>query len=150
MNMSQAMFVSPDSRFVDSVVKATCSPSPLIAGKKLEVFATTPALLMLISSVAADKRSRTNTCGLEGSVARGSRFVAEEVNATNRPSALIDVTGELLAPDGRLPPCPELLRSTRSVVRAMRSRTKKPPLGAPATRLLALDAKTTNRPLAEI
>src|SRR2546422_463512 len=80
-------------------------------------------------------------------VSPATRLFANEVNATNRPSAEID-GGKLVS----LPCVPCEATLTRLVLPALRSRanTSLAPFVSPPTRLLALDRNATNRPSAEI
>src|SRR5438552_3772355 len=80
-------------------------------------------------------------------VSPATRLFANEVNATNRPSAEID--GGKLVP---LPCAPCEATLTRLVLPAFRSRTNTSlaPFVSPPTRLLALDRNATKRPSAEI
>src|SRR5437870_3442902 len=72
---------------------------------------------------------------------------ANEVNATNRPSAEID-GGKLVS----LPCVPCEATLTRLVLPALRSRTKMSlePFMLPATRMIAIDMNATKLPSAEI
>jgi hypothetical protein len=74
-----------------------------------------------------------------------TRLSASEVNATNRPSALID--GPVLS---LLPSVPALVTLTRSVVCVCRSNTNtsKRPLVSPGTRFDSQESKATRRPSA--
>src|SRR5947208_3247239 len=80
-------------------------------------------------------------------VSPATRLFANEVNATNRPSAEID-GGKLVS----LPCVPCEATLTRLVLPALRSRTNPSPAPflSPATSLLAHDRNATNRPSAEI
>src|SRR5207249_4297465 len=80
---------SSGTRFVASDQNATNRPSPPIAGPPLAPFASAPALSTLMRSVVPVTRSRTKTS--EASLpSSGTRLVALDVNATYRPSALMD------------------------------------------------------------
>src|SRR6266516_4102455 len=131
-------------RFEASEANATNRPSPLIDGPRLAPsagFASNPTLTSLVWPVS---RSRTNTSS-NPFVSPGTRFVAREVNATKRPSALTD--GSRLKPSACLP---LLLTLTRSVSPLARSRTKTSiaALVSPPTRLAAIESKATTSPSA--
>src|SRR3989338_4733053 len=80
-------------------------------------------------------------------VSPAARLLARDANTTYRPSALS--RGMKLPSLASSPPAPTL---TRTVVFAPRSRTKTScvPLVSPATKLLANELNTTDRPSAEI
>ena len=78
-----------------------------------------------------------------------TRLVAEDSNATNRPSALIEIEGSSLDP---FPSIPAVETLTRVVTLVRRSRTNMSsnPFISPDTRLVAPDANATYRPSALI
>ena len=99
--------------------------------------------------------SRRNKGGAEvaGKEFRDSgrtRFVAEELKTTKRPSGLM--AGEKLAPLASAPSGPMERRSVAGTqadmapMQVSRRKISLHPLLSPLTRLLASDAKTTNRP----
>src|SRR6266536_2652886 len=131
-------------RFEASEANATNRPSRLIDGPRLAPSAGVASNPTLTSLVWPVSRSRTNT-SWNPFVSPGTRFVAPEVNATKRPSALTD--GSRLKPSACLP----LLRTlTRSVSPLARSRTKTSiaALVSPPTRLAAIESKATTSPSA--
>src|SRR6266550_2456689 len=141
--MSRPAGTAPDGiRFEASEANATNRPSPLIDGPRLAPSAGVASNPTLTSLVWPVSRSRTNTSS-NPLVSPGTRFVAPEVNATKRPSALTD--GSRLKPSACLP---LLLTLTRSVLPLARSRTKTSiaALVSPPTRLVAIESKATTSP----
>ena len=84
--MSSLPLVSPSTRSVASLVKASQRPSPLSDASTLDPFPGSPPTPTLSSVVAPVRVSRTYICECSPLVP-GARFVANEKNATYRPSA---------------------------------------------------------------
>src|SRR5438876_469355 len=126
--------------------KATVRPSALIVALKLGLSPWTPPGPTLTRSVEAVSRSRTKTSQL-ALVSSGTRFVASDPNATNRPSALI--AGKTLAPSASIPALSTLTRSVDPVARS-RTNTSEALLLSSGTRLVAFDVNATYRPSALI
>src|SRR5438552_10226937 len=143
-------FVSPGTRLVASLEKATKRPSAETAGAKnpakLSSFACAPVEDTLTRFVVPVIRSwtKTSTAPL---VSRPTRLVASLENATKRPAA--EMAGVKLVPFASAP-AEEML--TRPVVPVSRSRTNTSvtPLVSPGTRLVASLGNATKRPSAEM
>ena len=122
---------------------ATMHPSALIAGGNWAPSeASVPSGPRLIRTVFPVTLSCTNTSN-QPFVSSGTRFVASERNATNRPSALI--AGYELGPLASLPSLATLTRVVLPVLRSW-TNTSHMPLSSCATRLEAYDVNATNRP----
>ena len=93
------------------MMKATNRPSALMLATELEFALSRPSAPMLTRSVRSVRRSRTNT-SFWPFASPGTRFDADDVNATNRPSALI-ATSSLShhAPEAWAPALSTLTRS---------------------------------------
>src|SRR5262249_59820990 len=89
MNTSAGPLVSPATRFEAEDKNATTLPSLLIDGFELAPLACAPKESILTRTVVPARRSCTNTSGTPF-VSPGTRFVAFDEKATQRPSALID------------------------------------------------------------
>src|SRR5579884_3565931 len=141
--MSGAEFVSPGTRLSAADWKATNRPSPLIDGEALG-WSDWPPEPTLTRTVVARCRSRTKT-SVRWFVSPGTRLVASEAKATNRPSA--DSAGVTLA---RLPWTPLVSTLTRSVAPVVRSKVKTSvaSLVSPGTSAVAPLAKATVWPSA--
>src|SRR6185436_19592667 len=135
-------FVSPATRFEAGLSNATKRPSAEIEGEELTEFPCAPPVATLTRSVVPLWRSRTKMSGF-AFVSPTTRFVAQPVNATNRPSAEIE--------DSRLkefPSAPLESTLTRSVVPLSRSCTKLSEFAfvSLATRFVEELTKATTRP----
>src|SRR5207302_9890426 len=115
-------------------------------GRQLPPLPWSPALSTRSRSVVRVRRSWTKTSATPF-VSPHTRFVASDQKTTKRPFALIE--GPSLP---RFASFPALSTLTRSVVWVRRSRTNTspPPLLSPGPRLVATEAKATNRPTALI
>ncbi len=122
---------------------AIVHPSALTSAARLAASAS-PSFPVLTRFVSPAARSRTNTSAtpLRSS---GTRLLAEDGNATTRPSALID--GFLLAPSPSAPEDEMLARQVRPFTRS-RTKTSVTPFRSPRTSDVAPDTKATKRPLA--
>lgn len=142
--MSEAAGTAVRTRLLAWEVNATQRPSWLMIGEKLAPFAGAPPSPELTRVVRRVTRSRRNTSKV-WSVSAGTRLAAVESNATNRPSPLTE--GRVLSP---FPCSPALLRLTRSVRSAARSRTNTSSarLVSPATRFVATESNATTVPFA--
>jgi len=140
--MSVEAFVSLGTRFVAKEKKAIVFPSSLMEGAPLSEFPCPPALSTLTSSVLPVVRSWTKT-SFAPLLSFGTRFEEREVNATKRPSPLIE--GSRLS---EFPSLPELSTLTRSVVPVSRSWTKtsKAPFVSFGTRFEEVELNVTKRP----
>src|SRR3954471_8577418 len=129
------------------VVNATERPSPLMTGRDAGAPVDSPAgrpISPRLATVTAPVcRSFTNTSGAPLSAASDARSGAVLVNATYRPSSLIE--GSLLAPVAWLPPAPVLTRSVVPVTLSW-TNTSPAPLVSPGTRCASAEAKATHRP----
>lgn len=102
--------------------------------------------------VSRRNRGGFELAGGEFEKSAGTRFVAQELKATKRPSGLMP--GAKLAPLASAPSGPMEIRTvagTQAALAPMQVSRKKmslQPLLSPFTRLLASDANTTNRPSA--
>ena len=91
---STLLLVSPATRLLASEEKATTRPSALMAGldrmpmKPLGPLPSCPRLLTLTRSVLPVRRSRTKMSAVSF-VSPGTRSVARDENATNRPSGVM-------------------------------------------------------------
>jgi hypothetical protein len=111
-------------------------------GEELSRSPGAPALLVLTSAVVPARRSRTNTSGrLLASPA--TRFEANDVYATNRPSALTAGAVELSLPC--VPASSRLIASYRPVARSSRTASRTYPLPS-GNRSVVCESNTTNRP----
>ena len=126
-------FVSPSTRFVAADVNATRRPSPLIEGESLPPFAFAPASPTLTRVVVFAWRSRTKT-SLTSFESPATRFVADEENATNRPSVLI--AGSKLSSLASAPALSTLTRVVSPVCRSL-MKTSRAPFASPETRFEA-------------
>ena len=165
--MSREPFVSPPTRFVAALWKATICPSAERAAAALKSSPWTPAVLTLTRVVVTPPGSskipfpsasrswmKTSSAPL---VSPGRRFVAELSKATKRPSA--DMAGARLAPSAWPPAESTLVRtvatppgsSKKPFPSASRSWTKTSirALVSPATRLEAALWNATKRPFAD-
>src|ERR1035441_7662293 len=97
---SDALFVSPGTRSLALLLKATKRPSALIVASREELFPeAVPEGSALTSTVLPAGSTRTNTSGkLFASL--GTRSSAELTNATRLPSALADRGERVLGPSG--------------------------------------------------
>src|SRR5437763_1758153 len=138
--------MSPGTRLDATDVKVTNRPSPEIAGSLLPRFPSAPPWPRLTRLVLPLFRSRTNTSET-AFVSPGTRLVASESKATNRPSAEID--GALLK---AFASTPAELTLTRVVLLVFRSRTKMSSAAFRSfgTSVVAREVKATERPSAEI
>ena len=142
-NTSEVSFVSPGTKLEAHELKATNRPSELIDGYQLPPLPSVPSDATLTRSTVSVSRSYTKTSNAPF-VSPGTRFDAEELNATNRPSALIDSSLSLSS----FPSDPSDATLTRSTVSVPRSYTKTSdtPFVSPGTRFEADDTNATYRP----
>jgi hypothetical protein len=122
--------------------KATNIPFPLIAGRVPSPSPWTPFVARLAITVVPAARSRTNTSNRPFE-SPGTRFVANEANATRFPSALIEGVALELFPSVSFE-----ATLTTSVVRVVNARTKmcRCPFVPPGIRFDASDTNATARP----
>ncbi|MFC8016176.1 hypothetical protein [Streptomyces cinereoruber] len=88
MKISPTEFTSFGVKFEASDVKATLLPSWLIEGKVLGPFACPPPFGISLCMLA-DDRSKMNM-SVFSLVSPGTKLLAADANATNRPSADIE------------------------------------------------------------
>ncbi len=118
------------------------------AGITREVAGTQPEAAP--KQVSRRYRGGVEVAGKEFRDSGRTRFVAEELKTTKRPSGLI--AGEKLAPLASAPSGPMERRSVAATqadvapMQVSRRKTSLQPLLSPLTRLFASDAKTTKRP----
>ena len=144
--MSAHPLVSPGTRSVARLRKATVLPSAEIEGRVLSLFPCSPAEVTLTRRVCPLARSCTKTSEAR-LVSPGTSVVARLSKATSRPSA--ESAGYMQDWSGSLPPTPRL---ARTVVPAWRSCTKTSTtvLVIPGTRFRAWLPKATLVPSAEM
>jgi hypothetical protein len=142
-NASVWALVSLGTRLVAEETKPTQFPSPLMADPVDAPFAWLPALSTLSRVVWPVARSCTNTSRTP-LVSTGTRFDANDSNATFRPSALIAGPSKalLLLPSPWLPELSTLTRVMALVV-VSTTKTSPTPLVSPGTRSVPAASNAT-------
>src|SRR5215475_9561537 len=142
---------SPGSRFAELDRKATKRPSAEIEGLMETLFPLAPAapVARLTRMVVFVCRSRTYMSPLRSLPSLGSKFDAEDANATNRASA--EIAGWFDSALALAPAAP-LARLTSVVVFVCRSRTNTSSVASPSagSRLDADESKARKRPSEEM
>ncbi len=138
MKTSALPLASPGTRLAATLAKLTTVPSWLIAGSPEAPMACTPDELTLTRVVVPAWRSRRKTSEVP-LVSPGTRLLADDWNATKRPSPLIAGAGSWELP--ALPWAPAELTLTREDAGLWRSRTNTSvvALVSPATRSVATE-----------